>query len=293
METGSIAFSESEDVEKTKKVESGAVLLDFIKSFCRENKIPFLNIAEHNEVHAIQLSKLINNQKEDFISLIESFNSKLPDTIFYRDFRVGAWSFESTRTFVTLDRLLSAGRNISSEQIIKFANEKIDFDRKIFDLLKHEIAGYKVYLSYSGQVFLLNVGMAGGFDFDSADAAFDDDFDDELEQDSLDADAFRASFEESYQICEKYARELCFEKRLMIAKNYEQRYSVAKDFFGERISEITVSIDAVVKRAMNIFDLEVFPNLVKELKQQGKTPKQIADELGVSLAKAKKVFAIV
>lgn len=100
--------------------------------------------------------------------------------------------------------------------------------------------------------------------------------------------------EEKYIKIDLLARELCKERKLMIAKNADQRAIVARDFFGKRISGMdSWDIETLAKKAIDIFDFDELPSLVSTLKNQGKTPKQISDELGIGLAKIKRVFAIV
>jgi len=90
-----------------------------------------------------------------------------------------------------------------------------------------------------------------------------------------------------------YIKELSQEKKLLLTKNSDQRYAVTRDFFGKRFNKIEAYAEQIAKRAMDIFEFDVLPTLVKNLKEEQKTVKQISDELGISLAKAKKIYAIV
>lgn len=283
--------SHDEAVKNQRKdQESGKNLLNKIRLICLENKIPFLHIDEDQNIESISLHKM---KYDDcgFDELLQDMHGVLPDTVFYENFSIKDGDFKKTKIFCTLNKL---SRLIYNDEADSIFIEKIKFHEEIFDVFRYGVCGYKVYLIFSGRVFLLRLGMSGLFETDmycGEDEIDDEDYNEEDEL--LEQQEYERSFEEARLECEKYARELSQEKRLMIARNYEQRYAVAKDFFGDRISEIKVSIDAVVREAVNIFELEVLPNLVKDLKEQGKTQKQVADGLGISLAKAKKIFAIV
>jgi hypothetical protein len=175
-----------------------------------------------------------------------------------------------------------------------------------FDIMHGVSISFRVLAIYSGVSVCLSytywsplLMMLGEHDLTQADVdaepdedtAIDDDWNDEPSEEE--EAEYQREQEAAMALIEQYARELSLEPRLALTRNADQRIAVAKEFFGDRYAGKEYSLDGIARRAMDIFEIDVLPGLVRSLKESGKSAKAISEELGISLAKAKKIFSIV
>jgi Trp operon repressor len=90
------------------------------------------------------------------------------------------------------------------------------------------------------------------------------------------------------------ARELSQDSRLRLAKNRDQREAAFRLFFGKSSNKIdSYEIERIAQRAIGIFEIETLPKLVQDLLNNCQSAKEISENLGISLAKVKKVIAAI
>lgn len=270
----------------------------FLIDFCRENKIFLidgkLESTPNNLAHVVfrpnsQISNLPNTEQGTWDLLVSRFKHFKPASII----------IEPIITPVRIEEVLFFHLLADIDEDMRgFTNQQFN---DWYQQVRYKCISFRLYAFYPEQAVYLDYIYRDGFlkIFDLASQEIIDRYDDEHESDDefkFDAAYIEESnkkLAEALADIEKYGKELSTERKIALTRNSEQRYAVAKEFFGERFSSIKTSIDAIVKRALDIFELEVLPNLVKNLKNEQKTVKQISDELGISLAKAKKIYAIV
>lgn len=191
-----------------------------------------------------------------------------------------------------------------NEEVIQLLVDRKKELIKEFEFLKGKEIGYEIYLHYPSVTYKFETGYIPTYKAKkhvegNNDGLFDyyADLDDEeeTEEDRLDREAYEKEMAEKLAKIESFAKDLCGDKRLSLTKNKDQRNALAKLFFKERLdsSWSEWDIDRMVVRAINIYELEMLPNQVADLVKQNKTPKQISEELGISLAKAKKVISVI
>lgn len=83
------------------------------------------------------------------------------------------------------------------------------------------------------------------------------------------------------------------QKEVLQGKNSNQRILLAKQLFDkdELVGISDAKLDSMMAAAKDYFEIEGLPRLVKTLADDGKTAKQVADAIGISLAKAKRLMA--
>ncbi|MEF9957560.1 MAG: hypothetical protein RR677_06050 [Acinetobacter sp.] len=243
-------------------------------------------ISALNKIHNFLL---IDDEKED---VVKNIKKSSPNCISYCAVVNYLNCFDDTEIF---DIFSSSG--LSKVEINKVLDGRI----KVFEFLKGKEIGYEVYLHYPSVTYKLETGYIPIFKKkqgveENNDELFDyNDELDETEEERLEREVYEKESEEKLAKIENFAKELSGDKRLALTKNKDQRNALAKMFFKERLGSSwnEWDIDRIVVRAINIYELEVLPKLVSDLVKQSKTPKQISDELGISLSKAKKVLAVV
>lgn len=114
----------------------------------------------------------------------------------------------------------------------------------------------------------------------------------EAEEERLEQFEYEKRQKEHEEFIAPYIEELSNHRELGLTKNKDQRYAVTKKFFGKRFNKIEQYSEQIARAAIDKFEFEKLPELVKNLKLQQKTEKQISDELGVALPKIKKIYAI-
>lgn len=245
------------------------------------------NIACFLILDEIENSICLSNNKVDIISNIKK---NFPNCISYRAVVNNIQDFSFTRFFNAL----------SSEMNDEVINDFITQKKNEFDFLIDKEIGYEIYLHYQSVTYKIETGYVSAFklseniDLDDLFNDLEDENEQETEEERLEREAYEREEELRYEKMETLSRELSTDKRLALTRNRDQRKTIAKMFFGERIKEWEDwEIEQIVVRAVNIFELEILPSLVTTLINQNKTPKQISDELGISLAKAKKVIVAV
>lgn len=249
----------------------------------------YLTAAKNVAAYSIQIDSNINNSvglvydKDD---ILDNIKRNAPNCISYRGVVNSVDDFLDTR----FSNLVAYEEN---EIIKELLNNKI----QEFEFLKYKVIGYEIYLHYPSVVYKIETGYVPAFKLsESPDVDdYEEDDDEETEEERLDREAYEKELEKNFERIENFAREMSQDKRLALTRNKDQRSSLAKMFFKERLDKSWDSwdIETMVVRAVNIFELEILPNLVSSLIRQEKTAKQVSDELGISLAKAKKVIAAV
>lgn len=245
------------------------------------------NIACFLIIEEIENSIRLFNNKVDIISNIKK---NIPNCISYRVVENTIQDFSFTRFFNTLSS------EINDEVINDFIAQK----KNEFDFLIDKEIGYEIYLHYQSVTYKVETGYVSAFklsdniDLDDLLNDFEDESEQETEEERLEREAYEREEEARYEKMESLSRELSTDKRLALTRNRDQRKTIAKMFFGERIKELgDWEIEQIVVKSVNIFELEILPKLVTDLVKQNKTAKQISDELGISLAKARKVMVAV
>lgn len=232
----------------------------------------------------------------NYKDITNNIKSSSPNCISYREIVNRVNDFSNTEIFDLLSRVDESSPLYT--QVKKLLDELI----QEFNFLKLKVIGYEIYLHYLSVTYRIDTGYVSNFRLkenqnneDEDEDFYDYEDEEETEEEKLEREAYEKQMEETRKKIEIFARELSQDKRLALTKNKDQRQSFARLFFKERLDKSwdDWGIEAMVVRAVNIFELEILPNLVLSLIKENKTAKQISDELGISLAKAKKLIAAV
>lgn len=265
------------DYENGTNLKKASKALEEIIKFAELHSIIYGVVAEENE-HRIPSVEMVDIDKEgrliqvDFV--LNHFNKRHPDTIFI------------------VPKKLSA----PLESILFYKYSKVSGGEKSFkrayEACKDRVVGFQIHAYFGSACVSYSVGYHGFFEVDPEYDPYNDDDDDEIYGSNAKSEA---EVEVYYAEIEKLAQELSLERSLGLTRNREQRMAVAKKFFGDRWVHISknYATDWIGSRAVEIYDLDVLPRLTKELLVAGKSAKEISDELGISLAKAKKYIAVV
>lgn len=300
-------MSESEDflsdnkvIEEFQRIQSQS---KYLTDYCRENSIP---------IFSGNLKKLSENY-----NIVELYTIDSIDNPFAKTKRlIDNWDYLVSRLkhckpdFVILEKVI---KHHSLEETFGYYvwHKKIglavdsDLVKKVIHLHGKVISDYlgiKAFLFFSKEKICITYILGGDLTcvlkkYEKTEEDFEREAEEEdsayFEEDEAEDLEYQKEQEERNAKIEVLARELSKERKLLLTKNREQREAVTREFFGKRMSEIdSWDIEPIARRAIDIFDFEELPSLVSELKNQGKTQKQISDELGIGLAKIKKVFAI-
>lgn len=241
----------------------------------------------------IEPSAILSGMSVDDIQ--QTIKKSPPSCISYCEVVNYTNDFANTKIF----NIVSITKNLD-ETYNDFLNIKSDE----FEFLKNKIIGFKIYLHYPSVTYKIKTGYVDFFEEityseideseDDIDTDYNDEEDEETEEERHEREEYEKNAKDLQYKMDALSKELSTDKRLALTRNKDQRYSLAKMYFGERLSGWSEwDIESIVVHAVNIFQIEVLPNLVLDLIKQGKTPKQISDALGISLAKARHLIAIV
>lgn len=281
----------------------------YLTDFCRENSIPLWtgNLDKLSASFSlIKFSKLqpienpfkpidVDESKDEWSLFANRLKHFKPDFVNIQAIKP-SYDLLNTFGYYLFNDLLKLGESDKRITFIKSTHERMQ-DKHVGIRILLFFSNSKICIEYELNTCIAN--LLTRYEKTEADLDREEKLEHEKElQEEADADEedqrdYDREFKEAQEAVEKYAKELSVERKLALTRNFDQRYAVAKTFFGDRISEIKVSIDAVTKRALDIFEIDVLPALVKELKDAGKTSKNVSDELGISIAKAKKIYAVV
>lgn len=167
----------------------------------------------------------------------------------------------------------------------------------------NSVYGYIAYLFKGNWVFRLDIGVLVYFcnkiqkptsSKSYADNSIDFWEEEETEEERLEREEYEREREERKREVGRLANILGANKEMGIARNTDHRVNLAiKHLKDELEGKDEYFIQDVGNAAQYIFDTETLPNMVRRLLEDGKKPKEIADELGLTLAKAKKYIASV
>lgn len=184
--------------------------------------------------------------------------------------------------------------------ILDNTQPEIEFLNSIFGK-----TGYFVYLHYSNAIFRYSIGLATRLekDFSSPwvdDDEFDEDYDyEEIEYDTRTPEELEAARIESDRQSKAqddrilaYAEELITNKKFSLVKTKKQCIQFMRDLLGERISNENLNvIELVALKALHLYEFDYLPREVARLKEND--PRQIADELGITLQRVKKLLTMI
>lgn len=120
---------------------------------------------------------------------------------------------------------------------------------------------------------------------------------DELDDDEDFSEEDEAASDWPSERVERVAREVAEQPQFQRASNMSHRGYAVRKFLGDDAPEDDYIIDCIAREAANIFQMEIVPKQeealaakAKELASQGMRPREIADELGITLPRARRIL---
>lgn len=235
--------------------------------------------------------------------VIEMIAQKRPEMIFIYPLYNKLTKVEQStvlRYYGALIKAFSADEKESAFQNF-FTEVRAACNKRLTDSIGrvHAVAIFLIYPSMTvrcdlGDFFECSTELPAHLKYLDSDAYDDSLTDVETEEQRLENERCDREIQARAEKINDMARELSTEKKLGFARNSDQRRAVADLFFGNRLAEFdTQEVGQIATQASDIFELEILPVMVSDLKKSGKTPKDISEELGISAAKAKKIYAVV
>lgn len=270
------------------------ILLMGLKKLC----IPVFEIINEpsGALKIAVLQGLIGNceTQQDKNYILNQCNLKKPDVVGFIQKRIEVKHIKQTKFYTEMH-----GFEIDEEikqSLLNVFSMEINFLNNIVGK-----TGYFVYLHYSNSIFRFNIGCPARFEIDlNSQWAEDEDFDgfEESEYISRTPEELEAARIESDRLSKEindrilsYANEFIGNKKFSLVKNKKQCIQFMRDALGERLSNENGNvIELIAQKALHLYEFEYLPTEVSKLKD--KDPRDIADQLGITLPKVKKLLGM-
>jgi hypothetical protein len=233
--------------------------------------------------------------EQDKKYILNQCELKTPDAISFVQKSIEVKHIKQTKIYAELyDLGMPEELKVS---LLNVLNNEINFLNSIVGK-----TGYFVYLHYSNSIFRFNIGSPARFEIDlNSPWADDDEYDDfeETEFTSKTPEELEAARIEADRKCKalddrilSYAEELIGNKKFALVKSKKQCIQFMSDTLGERLSNENGNvIELIAQKALHLYEFEYLPREVAKLKDSD--PREIADQLGITLPKVKKLLGMV
>lgn len=230
--------------------------------------------------------------------IFEQCEIKKPDVVSFVPKKIDVKNVKQTKLHILFSE---SGENEALIRSILDNNQpEIEFLNSIFGQ-----TGYFVYLHYSNAIFRYSIGIATRLekDFSSPwvdDDEFDEDYDyEEIEYDTRTPEELEAARIEADRKSKAlddrilaYAEELISNKKFALVKSKKQCIKFMGDVLGERLSSENANVrELIAQNALHLYEFEYLPREVAKLKDND--PREIADQLGITLPKVKKLLGMI
>ena len=202
-------------------------------------------------------------------------------------------SFEHTEIFETLEGIKKTFTYRDYDAVTKRAEDAVrkleERSRQLHEAMTGNPAGIRFRLFFGNNCieYVPSGGLSHLLTADNIEYDLDSEDDDDEGED--DDDGFPDYSPEQLR---QYALDLAMTMKIGVARNRDQRLDIATEFMqttGVKMREYDVA--CVAQQGLNLYEVKVLPERVKKLEAEGKKAKAIAEELGCSLPKIRKMLA--
>ncbi len=193
-------------------------------------------------------------------------------------------SFEYTEIFETIEVIKKAITGKSANDRVMELEER---NRKLHESIKGNPVGIRLRLlfgnyciEYSPTGLLSHLLKAGNIEYN------------QYEEEEGDPDEDDGFPDYTTAQLREYSLALANTMKIGMGRNIDQRFSITDEYLktiGVKMRRVDVSNVAGV--AHDLYEIKVLPDRVKAMEAEGKKAKEIAEELGCSLPKIRKILA--
>ena len=263
-----------------------------VSELCKNAGVPFWegefsNVSSTVSVFIIPPTTAFNEFKT------QAFQSN-PSAVFV-EYLIVPERFEHTDVFEVFEGLRKSFKSFThkdndaakdSEDAVKGLEER---SRQLHEAIKGNPAGIRFRLFFGNNCieYVPSGGLSHLLTADNIEYDLDSEDDDDEGED--DDDGFPDYSPEQLR---QYALDLAMTMKIGVARNRDQRLDIATEFMqttGVKMREYDVA--CVAQQGLNLYEVKVLPERVKKLEAEGKKAKAIAEELGCSLPKIRKMLA--